>query len=51
MPLRVFGKSMQVDELILLLGGWLMFTPIVPFVPHYLSFVDQPFRKLESILV
>src|ERR1700724_460242 len=51
MPLRVFCKSVQADELILLLGRWLVFTPVVPFVPHYLSFAYERFRKLESGVV
>ena len=51
MPLRVLSKSVLADELILLLGRWLVFTPVVPFVPHYLSFVYERFRKLESGVV
>jgi hypothetical protein len=51
MPLPVFGKSVPSDELILLLGAWLMFTSVVPLVAHHSSVADEALRKLESFAV
>src|SRR5579872_1421088 len=51
MPFCIFAKSMLLDERIFLLGGRLMFTPCVPFVPHNVIFAHQRLSMAESCLV
>jgi hypothetical protein len=44
-------KSAPKDEIILLFRGRLMFTPVVSFVLHHLSILDEPFGKLKGVVV